>query len=66
MSRNFCQAKMALGPGWHGDIREVCPAAGKRCAQLRLQHGWSQKELALRLQVALGLFLHSPLQETWK
>eukprot|EP00930_Biecheleria_cincta_P004726 TRINITY_DN105657_c0_g1_i1.p1 TRINITY_DN105657_c0_g1~~TRINITY_DN105657_c0_g1_i1.p1 ORF type:complete len:655 (-),score=98.66 TRINITY_DN105657_c0_g1_i1:230-2194(-) len=41
--------KLALGPGWHGELREICPAAGQHCAKLRLKLGWSQKDLAAHL-----------------
>eukprot|EP00747_Dinoflagellata_sp_TGD_P032958 gnl/TRDRNA2_/TRDRNA2_136314_c0_seq1.p1 gnl/TRDRNA2_/TRDRNA2_136314_c0~~gnl/TRDRNA2_/TRDRNA2_136314_c0_seq1.p1 ORF type:complete len:406 (+),score=61.34 gnl/TRDRNA2_/TRDRNA2_136314_c0_seq1:375-1592(+) len=42
--------KAALAPVWHGELREICPEAGRRCQELRVKKGWSQKELAEKLK----------------
>ncbi|CAE8581908.1 unnamed protein product [Polarella glacialis] len=47
--------KLALGPGWHGELREFSAAGGQRCAKLRVSRGWSQQVLAERLSQPLGV-----------
>jgi ribosome-binding protein aMBF1 (putative translation factor) len=42
--------RAALAPSWHGELLEKCPAAGLQCARLRVEKGWTQRQLAQCLQ----------------